>query len=337
MKLQTFRAPTMSEAMTAVIAALGRDAVVVEAREPRSGCCEILAGVDLEPSPVQRGSASAMPSTSLGIGHGAPSAFQGPGSTAGSDRTTLLARLAAAGIDASVAEALVDAPRGATERDRARHVAESLQRAFSPAPAVWERLGRAVAAFVGPTGVGKTTTLAKVAAEASLLRGRRVGIVAADTQRPGAVEQVRMYADLLGLPWQTAHDGREVTSACERLQAAGRDLVLIDTGGSNPFSEETQVSLDRLLGGVRAERHLCMTASTSGGDMTAMAERYGDHGATSVIVTKLDEARSFGGIASLVLKTPLRIAHVTSGQNVPDDIERPSPAALVRAVLGLQS
>ena len=328
----------MNEAMNAVVAALGRDAVAVEAREPRPGCCEILAGIDFDPSPVQRAHVTAMPGAAmaLGVGHGAPAALHGPGSTLDSDRDSLLARLAAAGIDKNVAEALVDASGGPSERDRARHVAESLQRAFSPAPAVWERLGRAVAAFVGPTGVGKTTTLAKVAAEASLLRGRRVGIVAADTQRLGAVEQVRMYADLLGLPWQIARDGREVTAACERLQAAGRDLVLIDTGGSNPFTEETQHALDRLLGGVRAERHLCMSASTSGGDMTAIAGLYGDHGATSVIVTKLDEARSYGAIASLVLQTPLRIAHVTCGQNVPDDIERPSPSALVRAVLGLQ-
>lgn len=299
MRLKTYRAVTMREAMDRAAAELGPNAVVVEARELGPGRVELLAGVDDEPDAPRRGS----PDTD----------------------DSLIARLVARGVEEAVARALLD---------RSRPNPESLSRtvaaAFTPAPAVWERPGRVVAAFVGPTGVGKTTTLAKVTAEAALRCGRRVGIVAADTFRIGAVDQVRTYAELLGVPWVPASNQRELGLALDRL--GNQDVVLVDTAGGSPWSGETHESLDRLLAGLPIERHLCVAASTSGADLAEMGKRYGR--VRSVVLTKTDEARHLGGILSLLLGSELRLAHVSNGQLVPNDLQRPDPTRLTQAVMG---
>lgn len=305
MRLKTFRAVTMREAMDRAAAELGPNAVVVEARDLGPGRVELLAGVDDEPDAPRRGS-------------------QSSAGARGSD-ADLIAQLVARGVEASVAQALLDrADQGAAGLSRA------VAAAFTPAPAVWERPGRAIAAFVGPTGVGKTTTLAKVTAEAALRHGKRVGIVAADTFRIGAVDQVRTYAELLGVPWVPASNQRELATALSRL--GQQDLILVDTAGGSPWSDGTHQALDRLLSGLPVERYLCVAANTSGADLAAMGQRYGR--VRSVVMTKTDEARNMGGILSLLLGSELKLSHVTCGQTVPTDLERPNPARLAQAVMG---
>ena len=255
--------------------------------------------------------------------------------TRGSDQSdALLTRLLAGGVEVSLAQSLVQQATklSSDNTQRTRAVTAGMQRAFTPAPAVWQRDKHTVAAFVGPTGVGKTTTLAKVAATASLSRGMNVAMIAADTYRIGAVEQVRTYAGLLGVPCVVAQGQAELKQALSRF--SDKDLVLIDTAGGNPWADGTLEKTDALLGGLPIERHLCVTAGTSGADASRIVNRYRKSGVRSLVVTKMDEARSMGGVLSTVWGTDLQIAHVTCGQEVPGDIETPNPASLAAAVLG---
>lgn len=246
----------------------------------------------------------------------------------------VLSRLLAGGVELALARSLVESVAGLQtgQRERTALLATSMQQAFDPAPPVWARDKHTVAAFVGPTGVGKTTTLAKIAAHASLNQGMKVALVAADTYRISGVHQVQTYAELLGLPVAVARNRAELQQACRRF--SDKDLVLVDTTGRNPWSRDGLAKTDELLGGSTLERHLCVAASTPGGDMARIVDRYSTSGIRSLVITKMDEARTVGGVLSSVWDNDFQIAHVTTGQSVPGDIERPDPARLCQAVLG---
>ncbi|MFT5431857.1 MAG: flagellar biosynthesis protein FlhF [Myxococcota bacterium] len=246
----------------------------------------------------------------------------------------IVRRLVVGGVEATLARTLVgQVCVGLPDhQQQARAIADSLQSSFEPAPAIWDRDRHTVAALVGPTGVGKTTTVAKIAAQAALGRGMSVGIIAADTFRIGAVDQVRTYAELLDIPCTVAGGRDQLRQALNRF--SDKDLVLVDTTGGNPWRDATLEEMDDLLGGLGIERHLCVPASASGTDLGQIVERYGTRGIRSLVVTKMDEARHIGGIVSTVWGTDFQIAHVTTGQQVPGDIETPDPARLSQAVLG---
>jgi len=245
----------------------------------------------------------------------------------------LITRLVAGGVEVTLARALAQQVAAESNQQRRMQMAAlRIQTAFEPAPAVWARDKHTVAAFVGPTGVGKTTTLAKVAANAVVNHGMSVALVAADTYRIGAVDQVRTYADLLNVPCVVAQGSSELKQALNRFRR--KDLVLIDTAGGNPWSDQTLADTDALLHGTPVERHLCVAAGTPGNDLGSIVQRYSQSGIRSLVVTKMDEARNIGGVLSTVWGTDYQIAHITTGQQVPGDIETPDPAQLCQAVLG---
>jgi len=262
-------------------------------------------------------------SRAMGINGGTPQSHE-----------ALVMRLVGSGVDMSLARTLVE--RAVNESDDIQecthHIGEEIRNAFRPAAPLWERERRTIAAMVGPTGVGKTTTLAKVAAQAALKKGRKVAVVAADTYRISGVEQVSTYCDLLEVPWAMATGPRELAQAVQRFSEM--DLVLVDTAGQNPWKDDLLGDMEALMGTVPVERHLCVSASSRGADLSEMVQRYGRGGVRSLIVTKVDEARSLGGVLSSVWGNDLQIAHVTTGQQVPDDIAQPDAEWLSRAVLG---
>jgi flagellar biosynthesis protein FlhF len=243
-------------------------------------------------------------------------------------------RLVAGGVEAALAQSMVErVTRGIKDMpERTCAVAAEIRDAFASAPPIWGCDKRTIAALVGPTGVGKTTTLAKIAAMASIEHGKKVALVAADTYRIASVEQIRAYAELLGIPWSVAAGPTEMKEALNRFSNV--DLVLVDTAGGNPWRDNTFDDLERLLGSVPVERHLCVSATCNGADLAQIVDRYNAGGLRSLVITKIDEARALGGVLSTVWGTDLQIAHLTNGQEVPHDIITPDADKLCQAVLG---
>ena len=188
-------------------------------------------------------------------------------------------------------------------------------------------------ALVGPTGVGKTTTLAKIAAHLKLKRGLRVGIVAADTYRIAAVDQLRTYAEILDLPVEIASSPRDAARACESLRDV--DVILIDTAGR---SQNDHMKLSELKAFIASadpdETHLVLSATASMRTLAREAEAFGSVGVDRMILTKLDEAASFGALVTLVERLGKKLSFLTHGQEVPDHIEIARGRRLAALVLG---
>ena len=192
---------------------------------------------------------------------------------------------------------------------------------------------RRVVALVGPTGVGKTTTVAKLAASFKLGRGLRIGLVTVDTYRIAAVEQLRTYAEIIDIPLAVANDPGEMADAIDGLGAV--DLVLIDTAGRSPRDEPKIRELAEFLAEARPDEvHLVLSASVGERALRAAAERFALVHADRLILSKLDEAEGLGHLLALVARSGLPVSYLTTGQAVPDDIEPADRARLARLILG---
>jgi flagellar biosynthesis protein FlhF len=179
---------------------------------------------------------------------------------------------------------------------------------------------RTVAALVGPTGVGKTTTIAKLAANFKLRDKARVGLVTVDTYRVAAVEQLRTYAEIIDLPMHVVASPGELRQAIDRL--ADMDLVLIDTAGRSPRDELKIQELRSFLSEADVDQvHLVLSLATGVRTNELTAEKFRSVGVTSMLLTKLDEAAGPGAIVSAARRIQLPVSYLTTGQDVPDDIE----------------
>jgi flagellar biosynthesis protein FlhF len=195
---------------------------------------------------------------------------------------------------------------------------------------------RRLVALVGPTGVGKTTTIAKLAANFRLRERRNVGLITVDTYRIAAVEQLRTYADIIDLPMEVVSSPREMREAARRLESL--DLILMDTAGRSPRDEIKIQELRSFLNEAEADEVLLVLSSVAGErTLTHTAERFASVGTTGMILTKLDEATSLGNLLPLTRASRLPIRYVTNGQSVPDDIETAEAGRLARLVLGMTS
>jgi flagellar biosynthesis protein FlhF len=192
---------------------------------------------------------------------------------------------------------------------------------------------RKVVALIGPTGVGKTTTLAKLAANFRLRDGVRLGLVTVDTYRIAAVEQLKTYAELIDLPMKVVTTPEEMRRALDEF--SGLDLVLIDTAGRSPQDEPKIHELQQLIQAAHADEvHLVLSLTSSMKALANVNRNFQPAGVTSLILTKLDEAPSLGSLFNLARKVALPISYVTTGQDVPDDIEPAHAARLSRLILG---
>lgn len=192
---------------------------------------------------------------------------------------------------------------------------------------------RRLVALVGPTGVGKTTTIAKLAANFRLREKRRVGLITVDTYRIAAVEQLRTYADIIDLPMHVVSTPREMRSAVQQM--ADLDLILMDTAGRSPRDEVKLQELRAFLGEAQADDVLLVLSAMSGAaTLSRTAERFAEVGTTGLIVTKLDEATGLGNLLPALRHSKLPLTYVTDGQNVPDDIETADARRLVLRMFG---
>ena len=187
--------------------------------------------------------------------------------------------------------------------------------------------------FIGPTGVGKTTTIAKVASYYTLNRGKKVALLTSDTYRIAAVEQLRTYANILNIPIRVVYSGDEMAQAIEDLK--DMDLILIDTAGRSHKNQERRQDLTELLESVdEKEVFLVLSVSTKYKNLIQITETYKDLTDYKIIFTKLDETSSYGNILNIKEDTGAKLSYVTFGQNVPDDISDINPHEIARQVLG---
>ncbi len=192
--------------------------------------------------------------------------------------------------------------------------------------------GPTVIALVGPTGVGKTTTVAKLAAQYRLRQGRNVGLVTIDTYRIAAVEQLRTYARIIDVPLEVAATREQLRAALGALKDC--DVILIDTAGRSQNDHGRLQELDELLReACPDEVHLVLSVAAGSGVLKQAVERFSALGVNRLIFTKLDEAVGFGVTLDCLRQAEVRLSYVTTGQEVPDDIEEGRCARLASLIV----
>jgi flagellar biosynthesis protein FlhF len=304
MRLEVFRGADMATVSKLARDAFGDEAMIIRTASRRmadgSSAVEIVAADANDVDALRRRlSASPLPEPSSATRAGAP-------------RATLLSRATTIGMRAVNGERAAPAP--------------------PPAPRPF------VLALVGPTGAGKTTTLAKLAAHAEAFGGWKVGAITIDTYRVGALEQLQLYAEVAGFPVEVVYDAREVDAAIARL--AHCDVILVDTpgraGARARAGEAAELDLRwrTLLRTVRPdETHLVLAAGTRVDVAAAAQEEYEPLGVTHLLLTKLDEVPEDAGLADLAVWLNLPARWVADGQEVPLDL-RPGPQRIM-ASLGI--
>lgn len=195
---------------------------------------------------------------------------------------------------------------------------------------------RRVVALVGPTGVGKTTTVAKLAAGFRIEARRRVGLLTIDTFRIAAVQQLKAYAEIMDLPMEVVEKPSQMRPALDRLGDV--DLVLIDTAGRSPRSD---ARIDQLVGLLRSaqpdETHLVLSATSSTATIQSALRGFAPVRPTAAILTKLDESPYTAGVLSAIVANDrfagIPLSYTTNGQQVPDDISIADPESLLSRLL----
>ena len=189
--------------------------------------------------------------------------------------------------------------------------------------------------FVGPTGVGKTTTIAKIASTLKLTRKTKVALITSDTYRIAAVEQLRTYANILGIPLQVVYSEEDMLKAIDELREY--DLVFVDTAGRSHNNKEQREDIQKLLDTVEEANRdvfLVLSATTKYKDLVKISQIYSEITKYSLIFTKLDETDTIGNIFNIHMLTGAPLSYTTYGQNVPDDIGKIDAQNIAKQLLG---
>lgn len=190
--------------------------------------------------------------------------------------------------------------------------------------------------FIGPTGVGKTTTIAKIASKFCLEEKKKIAMLTCDTYRIAAAEQLRTYASILEIPFEIVYTTEEMKDAAVRFKDF--DYIFVDTAGHSYQNEEQREAVKAFIqsvdGVAESETYLVVSATTKYRDLEKIADSYKTVADYKLIFTKLDETSALGSIFNLRLHTGAALSYVTSGQNVPNDIEEFNPQKTVKNLLG---
>ena len=193
--------------------------------------------------------------------------------------------------------------------------------------------GPHVVALIGPTGVGKTTTIAKLAANLKLREKHRIGLITLDTYRIAAVDQLKKYADIIGSPLRVVGNAEDLVDALCGMQDC--DFILIDTAGRAPNDTMKLNELKSLLAVAEPDEvHLVLSTTSSEACIQQAISKFGEVGTDKILFTKLDEAAHVGVVLNVVRKVNKGLSYVTTGQDVPDDIEVGRGRRLAQLILG---
>jgi len=220
-----------------------------------------------------------------------------------------------------------------TEKVRAV-LAQSIEKMIPPAaPIEVKKTGKAkIIALVGPTGVGKTTTIAKLAANFKLRENKSVGLITIDTYRIAAVDQLRTYASIINVPLKVVLTPEELRSAVQSMN--NLDLILIDTAGRSQNDDLKLRELKSFLEAAKPDEvHLVLSTTASQGVLMSTIQRFSTLNYDHIIFSKLDEAVGLGILLNIMKKLDRAVSYITTGQNVPDDIEAGSADKLARLLI----
>lgn len=187
--------------------------------------------------------------------------------------------------------------------------------------------------FVGPTGVGKTTTIAKLAAKLSLIENKKIGLVTSDTYRIAAVDQLKTYSEILGIPLTVIYEADELPMALSKY--SDRDYILVDTAGRSQTSKEFESDISTLLQYVEEpEIFLVISLTTGYKEIRKILDAYSYLDDFKLLFTKLDESSSLGNVLNARMLTNKSLSYFTIGQSVPDDIEVANPDRIINYIVG---
>jgi flagellar biosynthesis protein FlhF len=322
MKVKKYEGATMRDAIAKVKAELGDQAVIISTREVRRGLLgtgvEISAAIDdpvdaPAPAPAPRRHDTDVEKLLAPL------------------RTELrslraLVRTADNGKTTTELRSELFALRKLVEDLRATPAAQTVQAALIDTPLVRPSTGKTLM-LVGPTGAGKTTTIAKLAANAALVENKSVRLVTLDNYRVGGIDQIRTFADLIGVPLVVA---QSPAALAQILADDSYDLTLIDTAGRSPRDSAALDELAKALAQLPAiEIHLVIPAAASATAIDELAQRYRALAPARLLFTKLDEVTQAPELATAPTRTRLSITWITTGQAVPEDIEQPTSARVL--------
>ena len=316
MRILKFEGATMREALANVKAELGDQAVIVSTRQIKKGLLgsayEIAAAIDDD-----------QPARPAAPAFTAPLAPRQPAPAVASDDAVeqavapLRAELRSLRAMLRAAQAPAAAPRKPANVHPAHVATPSVSSAPTPlaAPSTAANI-----MLVGATGVGKTTTIAKIAARAALIERRRVALLTLDNYRVGGVEQIRTFADLIGIPLYVCDEPNLLAAQLDEL--AGYDLTLIDTAGRSPRDRMAIATLERaLIHAPNVEVHLTTPASTSPAQLDELRDRFAPLRPRRLLFTKLDECGRAPDLVAAPTRLSLPITWLATGQQVPEDLE----------------
>jgi len=264
-----------------------------------------------------------------------------PPECGGKSRTALNAfaeELQQNGVEVEIARTLVDKTIPFIGRKRKtdalrKGLKQALESLLDFTGVATEKRGRRVVALVGPAGVGKTTTVAKIAARAAE-EGKRVAIITTDNLRSGTAEYLKQHAGSAEVAIETATTPRMLAKAVKKHQE--RDIILIDTAGVSPKDREAMEHLQELLTACPgSERLLCLSSTTRDRELAETVGRFAGHEIDRLIFTRLDESETFGSIINVLLRSNLPPAYLATGQRVPQDLEIATADRLSELAMGV--
>jgi flagellar biosynthesis protein FlhF len=319
MYLKTYRGTSVRELLALARVELGADALVLSTRMVSASGWRGLLGTRV----VEIVAATERP-----VSENRPA--ERPNRHATQPDDEIVARLCASGIDRGLAVEVANAiPAGRRRDTSAGHVRRVLGEALTPL-AAGDDSYRPIEVFVGPPGVGKTTTIAKIAAQERAKGGRRLTLVSADGYRVGAVEQLRLYAEIVGSPFKVARNAADL----ERVLTSTSGPMLVDTAGRSPNDAVARDLFTLLRSRKDVRTHLVVPASSGEAELTRTIDQYQTAEPHRITFSRLDEAESLSPMVGILRHHRLPVSYLGTGQRVPEDLDRATGATLAALVLG---
>ncbi|WLD95171.1 flagellar biosynthesis protein FlhF [Alkalihalobacillus sp. AL-G] len=376
MKIKKYIAPTMPDAMKRIRQDFGKDGVILNSKEVRTGgflgfftkpALEVIAAYDPDPlstgnvmeqsekplptikNPAKQSSIEQEPVDEINEKNlfriqdkakDKPIPFVGPHLPQSIEKLTH--SLTAQGIQPELRTAVVDHLLRSWYREDSESVAEqliekwleeSLLKLISDRPFGEFDYTKKFLNLIGPTGVGKTTTIAKIAADAVLNKKKKAALITTDTYRIAAIDQLKTYAEILNIPLEIAYNNEDFKQAKERFK--DYDVIFVDSAGRNFKNKQYVQDLKQIIQfDSEMENYLVLSMTSKYSDMIKIANQFTSVPIKKLIFTKKDETDTYGDLLNILHETGLGIAYVTTGQNVPDDITEATPQQIVSLLIG---